>query len=160
MPLSVRDPAGNTGSVSPPSWQRPLFSQISFCFVYASIALATLAPVNAARPGKRLKHWPTAAFGCRQAPGSRTGACLLAHSWALHGHGVQAPEPFSHGRGSPGTSHPSQPLPLPHVWGPSHLIRDSLPARLSLRIHTECITHPIAILFFFPLSHSPGAPHL
>lgn len=85
MPLSLRNPAGNTGSVSPPSWQRSLFSQTSFCFVYANVALAMSAPVKAARPGKRLKHWPTVASAvwlwadCRD----QCHGCLLARLHCL-----------------------------------------------------------------------------
>lgn len=149
MPLSVRNPAGNIGSVSPPSWQRSPFSQTSFCFVCASVALAMSAPVKAARPGKRLKHWPTAASalwlwaGCRD----QCHGCLLAHLHCL-GTVCKCQDPFSPSRGSPVMSHPSQSLPLPHIWGRSHLITNSIPVNPGLHIDTQSITTSIAIPVF------------
>lgn len=98
-----------------------------------------LAPVNSARQGKRLKHQPMAAltFGRQQAPGSRADGCLWACLHCL-GMASKCQEQFSHTRGSPVTSHPSQSLPLPHIQEPAHRIHDYFHVNTGLYIFTQC----------------------
>lgn len=106
-----------------PSWQRSLFFQTSSCIpVLIWLCLLQWIQQDKAK-GSSTSPWLPLTFGCQQAPGSCADGCLWA---CLHRLGMasKCQEPFSHTRGSPVTSHPSQSLPLPHVQEPPHLIHD------------------------------------
>lgn len=110
--------------------------------------------------GLSTSPWLPLTFGCQQAPGSRAHSCLWA---CLHRLGMasKCQEPFSHTKGSPVTSHPSQSLPLPHIQGPPHLIHDyfhvNIVVCIGLYIFTQCNTtvHCYSCFFLWIITLEP-----
>lgn len=125
MPPSIKGTLGNTGSDSSLLCQRSYFSQIIFCSVCASAALAMPDAVNAVRPGKGPECSPTSASIIWLSAGSQE-----QRRWLPPGllPGI-AQAQFASAKNhfvTPGVA-PSPPSPpAPCAGGPSHLILSAL----------------------------------
>lgn len=158
MLLSIRIPTGNTVIVLPFITEISLFQTSSCMPVLLWLCLHQWIQRDKAK-GLSTSPWLPLTFGCQQAPGSRADGCLWACLHCL-GMASKCQEPFSHARGSPETSHPSQSLPLPHIREPPHLIHDHFNVNMCLYIFTQCFTTVHCCSCFSPLNHNPGALQL